>query len=185
MQTAQKLRIKSPHNAFTLIELLIVISLIIMMTGVLLPGFSNYIDNQNTRQAAKFVQDYFRTVQNKALSGENILQQDGAGDTVLYWGVKADRDSGVLTEFVSVNNSSSCSQAPERLLESVSSKIPGNNLILSSSRCIYFDFKAADTTSVVGNTIIIGPEDATGNICRSIVVNTNGRIDIAAGVGCP
>ena len=77
---------RAAQKAFTLIELLIVVSLITIITGALLPSFNNYIDAQNVKQAQEQVEDELRTLQNKALNGENASVELASGQ-VEYWGV--------------------------------------------------------------------------------------------------
>ena len=80
MSSAQKL------EGFTLIELLIVVSIITILSGVMLPGFSNYISGQSRRQAIEQVEDDLRTLENKALAGDSVLDVLPNGLQPLYWG---------------------------------------------------------------------------------------------------
>lgn len=67
---------------FTLVELLMVVAIVAIISGTLIPGMADYVDNQNLRQAQELLKNDFRTVQNDALSGV------GVQPTLNYWGVR-------------------------------------------------------------------------------------------------
>lgn len=55
---------------FTLIELLVTISIILIVTGGGIAGFVNFNDRQQVQTTVKQIQDYMRSAQIKARSGE-------------------------------------------------------------------------------------------------------------------
>jgi prepilin-type N-terminal cleavage/methylation domain-containing protein len=85
-------RNNSIKAGFTLIEILMVISIIMLMTGALLPSFSNYLERQTMIQGVELFKSDIRTVQNKALagSGADVYLNVGAGPNEHpdYWGIQ-------------------------------------------------------------------------------------------------
>jgi len=80
--------------AFTLIELLLVISIITIVTGASIPTFSNYLKNQIIKNAVDQFRNDLRTIQNKSLTGSmsDSLVYGGPlvspGGSVKYWAIK-------------------------------------------------------------------------------------------------
>lgn len=71
--------------AFTLIEILISVSLIMIITGALIPSFSGYLKNQNLKQSQEKLVSEIRSIQVNALAGAetNLPSLD-----VAYWAVQ-------------------------------------------------------------------------------------------------
>ena len=79
-------------KAFTFIELLISVSIIIIITGALIPSFSGYIRKQpGKNERFQFIND-IRSMQNKALTGslsdKNISGVPGTTIYPKYWVLK-------------------------------------------------------------------------------------------------
>jgi prepilin-type N-terminal cleavage/methylation domain-containing protein len=173
MRTAQK--------AFTLIELLIVISIITIITGALLPSFNSYIDAQNVKQSQEQIEDDLRTLQNKALNGESAsLEIDVAGTPtqVEFWGAQFSLGLHKYITFVSTSDAV-CPPNAYSLVKS-SSILPGNSKIMYPiTGCVFFSFENGDATFVGGaDTLIVGPPDAdfAHETCRRVVISSNGLI---------
>lgn len=180
----------SAQKAFTLIELLIVVSLITIITGAILPSFNSYIDTQNVKQAQEQVKDELRTVQNKALNGENasITLTDGQ---VQYWGMEfvqgnTTYDTYIYTSTAACGGGGSEGQNKQYLRTSVA--LPGNSEIITPiSGCVFFSFSNGDASFSGGaNTIIVGPPGASSgdNTCRRVNIYSNGLIESDSNVSC-
>ncbi|OGC38519.1 hypothetical protein A3K42_00825 [candidate division WWE3 bacterium RBG_13_37_7] len=137
------------NKAFTLIELLISVSVIMILTGISIPSFTSYIRDQELKQALEQIKSDLRTIQNNALAGAGASETIG-GDTPEYWGVAFINDSGkdYYRYFISLNNSGcnindganvAVKGNPVYLTENVS-------LINSGSTCVYFDFENGDAS---------------------------------------
>lgn len=61
---------KIPQGAFTLIELLIVVVVILTITGLGLAAYNNFNQTQLLKQTAEDIKSTLRDAQNRALSGE-------------------------------------------------------------------------------------------------------------------
>ena len=181
---------RAAQKAFTLIELLIVVSLITIITGALLPSFNNYIDAQNVKQAQEQVEDELRTLQNKALNGENASVELASGQ-VEYWGVEFASGSTTYTTFIAVDTTACGGGATEddnRDTIKTSSALPGNSEIISPiTGCVFFSFENGDAAFSGGaNTVIVGPPGAGSgdNTCRRVNISTNGRIEANSATSC-
>lgn len=97
-------------RGFTIIELLISMSIIAIIAGGIIPTFSSYIRNQNLKQAQEQLKSDLRTVQNRALTGSLSNQTVSSDDDYIqYWGVRFVATSGSGTEMVSfVSTGTSC-----------------------------------------------------------------------------
>ncbi len=74
-------------SAFTLIELLITVSLITIATAAIVPAFTGFLQGQNLPAAKIQLKSDLRNVVNKALTGSYSDQYLGPKQ-VKYWGVK-------------------------------------------------------------------------------------------------
>jgi Tfp pilus assembly protein FimT len=161
--------------AFTLAELLIVISIVTLMTGMMLPGFTNYIRTQEVRQAQEQVKNDLRTVQNRALAGVDL--QAGAS----YWGISF--SSGLSTYTLLASEDSSCA-SPLRM--QTSEELPGGSTVVGDT-CILFDATNGDAhleggASCQPSTCFVSVEDESGESCERVEVNSAGLIRKSA---CP
>ncbi|OGC47613.1 hypothetical protein A2886_02390 [candidate division WWE3 bacterium RIFCSPHIGHO2_01_FULL_42_13] len=159
------------NRGFTLVELLLVVSLIAVLSSFLIPGFSNYIDNQNIRQAQEIVKSDLRTVQNNALSGVG-----SSSSSVLYWGLKISSQNASNYGFfkAAAANSSACSSAT---IEQTSVDLPGAVVIRDGAgACVFFNLRNGDATVVnlPNSTIKLGPAGVTA--CDGVQINSAGMI---------
>ena len=89
-------------KAFTLIELMIVVTIITIVSGASIPAFSKYIRNQNLKQAREQLKSDFRNIQNKALTGALSDQQIGSPPQKMeFWGISFTANSPNYTFFIS------------------------------------------------------------------------------------
>jgi len=175
-------------KGFTLIELLIVISVITIITGAVVPSFNTYVDNQNVKQAQETVKDDLRSIQNKALNGEQAQTELGpsSDEKVAFWGVEFTQGSASYDYFISVNTST-CGAAGDDRRQEVSSSIilPGGSVVRSPSGCVFFSYENGDITETLTGTVItVGPDNGEDDVCRRISVSTNGLIQAETGVLC-
>lgn len=163
------------NPGFTLIELLISISIITIITGASLPSFNNYINNQNTKQSQEKVKDDLRTVQNRALNGQDALVELSS-TKVEYWGIEYVQDSGTYTYFISVDTST-CGASATRQDFRVSDPLPAGNVVRSASGCVFFSFDNADASfnPSAAATIIVGPASGSTG-CKRVTVSASGLI---------
>ncbi|MEK7592272.1 MAG: type II secretion system protein [Patescibacteria group bacterium] len=57
------------HSGFTLLEIIIAISLLMLLTGGVIAGYSTFNDTQKIKQTALTFKSYLRSAQTKATSG--------------------------------------------------------------------------------------------------------------------
>jgi len=135
-------------KGFTLLELLISISIIGIIAGGIIPSFSGYIKNQNLQQAQEMLKSELRTVQNKALTGALSDNQipPGSGNYVQYWGVSFIDSGSTVNIFVSTTNTS-CTGVT--VSSQGSFTIPNNILYYDAPDCIFFNIKNGDITTLV------------------------------------
>lgn len=134
-------------NAFTLIELMIVISIITIVSGVSIPAFSRYIRKQNLKQAYEQIKSDFRTVQNKALTGALSDQKVGSPPLDMeFWGISFTEDSPTYTYFISATDSS-CDT-----IETQGTSKFSNDIVSKMNACVFFS---------VSNGGITGPSPVT------------------------
>lgn len=169
----------SARFGFTLVELLIVVSIITIITGAIIPSFNTYIDNQNTKQAQEQIEDDLRTVQNKALNGENatVLLGPSNNEEVNYWGVEFTEDSATYTSFVSVDLTT-CAGGNKRQNDRTYSLVSGDN-VLRSDGCVFFSFSNGDIDYSQLDTsteVIVGPLGGNSTSCRTVQINSSGLI---------
>lgn len=175
----------TPSAGFTLLELLIVVSIVAIITGAIIPGFNNYLQNQNIRQAQEQIKNDLRTVQNKALTGVN-----SDNPAVKYWGIKmvGANVSQYLYVTASTNNAAGCNSATQTDKSIV---LPGNVVVTNGTGnfCVFFSLPNGDGNMVRtggANYIRVGYAGAGGN-CGGIAVNSGGLITltaIGAAFGC-
>ena len=102
-------------NAFTLLELMLVIGLIGIISAATIPSFSNYIQNQNLKRARDQLYNDMRTVQNKALTGA-LADQVVDSVQVKYWVLLFTEDSSEYRVFITDDNAT-CTIAESNILK--------------------------------------------------------------------
>jgi len=169
--------------AFTLFELLIVITMIVILSGAILPAFSNYINNQNVRQAAEQVKSDLRNAQNKALTGgasDDLIN----GEKPLYWFVKFTVDTNTYRFYTSVLNTSGVCTNPtgNSIDQGLSGQLPGNTKI-GSSTCVFFSF--ADGGNASPSTVYV--KSSSSSTCGKVTISESGLISLSylQGATCP
>lgn len=140
-------------KGFTLLELLVSVSIIGIIAGGIIPSFSSYIKNQNLQQAQEQFKSELRTIQNKALTGALSDNQipPGSGNYIQYWGVSFPSDHGSSVNiFVSTTNTA-CTGAT--IVSQGSFSISNNILYYNVPKCIFFNIKNGDITTLVPSNV--------------------------------
>jgi prepilin-type N-terminal cleavage/methylation domain-containing protein len=158
------------ERAFTLIELLIVVSIVTIMAGITIPRLTGYTKNQDLKQAQEQVKNDLRTVQNRALSGVGTSNEE-----LLFWGIDFDKDTDDYS-LISCKDS-----ACNDLINTQSSeKLPGD-VVLKNSTTISFSVENGDAFTS-NYTVVLGT--SSGSICKGVNVNGAGLIKKVE-VACP
>jgi prepilin-type N-terminal cleavage/methylation domain-containing protein len=178
----------NPRTArgFTLVELLLTVTIIALISAATIPSFVGYIKNQGVRQAQESLKSDLRSSQNKSLTGASSNQTIG-GNPVLYWGVKLFRSAGATVgkyEYFIAANNTSCAYAATELQGS--SNLPQNvEFKIAGDACIFFSLAnggisyAGSVLPSAGNItrVLVGyvNENSAGS-CRSVYLNPQGLI---------
>lgn len=163
-------------NAFTLLELLISVSLIMILSAGIVPAFVSYLKSQNVRQAKMQVKNDLRLLQSNALTGSNSEELVG-GVKPNYWGVRFQVNQTSYSYFISVD--AGCPPASSAT-KGQSELLSGSSKVIGSDVCMFFSFGNADSPSQGTVTL----SDSSGSKCASVTVNTNGLIT-SADITCP
>lgn len=155
-----------PKHAFTMIELLVVVSIMTILTGAMIPSFTTYIRDQNIKQALEQVKSDLRTIQNNALT--DSLPSGIPLTSPLYWGVFFDADTPNYYYFVSSQNNS-CDPGDVDINQDRKFTLP-KAVVPVSDYCLFFDFANGNVNG--GNYIAL--TDTKGTSCLKI--NTVGLI---------
>lgn len=184
------MRIAAQDSGFTLVELLIAVSLISIMTGVMLPGFSNYIEGQNIRQAQEQVKNDLRSAQNKALTGVRATEVG-----VEYWGIRFNDNSENYTTF----STATVTDCENMNNTRTSEKMMGDAIIRNGDKCVLFSIRNGDTFFINGTSgaavscndgdanscmVSVGASGDSGNECFGVKVNSVGLIRKVSDVQC-
>jgi len=181
------MKISAQRSGFTLVELLISVSIILILSGILIPSFSGYLNNQNILQGVEQLKSDLRTLQNKALT------RVGADTGAKYWGLKIASDSANKYYFF---NSTGNAQNPDCDLASTSTasvKLPGEVIIRNgpsagSGFCVFFSIVNGDVNMVkpqgaLSNRISLGYA-GSGSNCRAVEINSAGMMKLVNNVTC-
>lgn len=161
-------------KGFTLVELIIVVSIIAIMTSAIVPSFSNYTKGQIIKQAQEQVVNDLANVQNRALAGN----QGTLGASTKYWGISFEHGSGTY-EYVSTTNSLCTGAITEKkvvLPENVTIHIAG--AVPTEKLCVPFSLANGDSP---GSTVRVKNSAA----CRAVTINSAGLIQKTSDVTCP
>ena len=165
------------NNAFTLIELLLVVSIVIILTGSLLPGFSTYIENQSVKQAQEQLKSDLRFVQNRAISNTAALDEVAAGILPAFWGMRFITGSESYEYFIT-DSDASC--PPTNYVLKGKSNNFSSEVELKSNYCVFFDMRDGRITknnlTTYPLTVIVGRVDATSG-CKRLYLYENGFVD--------
>jgi prepilin-type N-terminal cleavage/methylation domain-containing protein len=175
---------------FTLVELLIVVSIIVVMSGVLIPGFTNYYDTQTLRQGQEQIKSDLRNIQMRALTGID------ATAVLTHWAVKFEPNESFYGYFLTdTPTAATCNSTTPT---ETSKKMAGGVMVRGSdSICVFFSFDngdviysrgaATDVTCDDGLTECIIPVgyEGPGGTCEWVGLNEVGLIKLISSGACP
>jgi prepilin-type N-terminal cleavage/methylation domain-containing protein len=161
---AKSLKKPIVSKSFTLVELLMVVSIISIITGATIPSFSNYIKNRTVLQAKDQLKNDLRTLQNKALANDSYdttltYVPDGGGSTTTgpakYWTVKFFNNTDYYKFYADwgySNPSTHCGSLPtdngaDNRYRSTAYLPEGSLFNMGADYCLYFGMTKAETTS--------------------------------------
>lgn len=180
--------LRKNQHGFTLVELLVVVVVITIITGIGVPSFSSYLNRQSIRQASEQVKDDLRTIQNRAIAGT------GFEEGYTYWGIYfTDEENRYETFATDIASPNSC--PPSTSYQNKDSKSMLNDIrVKNGTACVYFSMENADAVFYKGGVqsctdsgqclITVGYDDSTGNNCDGVYVNNYGRIWSGADQTC-
>ena len=165
------------QEGFTMVELLVVVSIIAIMTGALIPSFAGYTKNQALRQAQEMVVNDLYTVQNNALAGKKAFD----GTTTNFWGLRFNNGGGVAQneyEYVTGSTGSTstdCSNAVSQKKVSLGDDIKVKGT-MGSPKCVFFSLANGDSGNTSGDVIVQVQRINGGTACYEITTNKYGLI---------
>jgi prepilin-type N-terminal cleavage/methylation domain-containing protein len=80
------------QKGFSIIELLVVISILAVITTVSLPAIRQYNSRVDLKNTSQLVRDDLRALQNKAINGE-IAPENATSKTRSYWALRIDNSA--------------------------------------------------------------------------------------------
>ncbi len=155
-------------KGFTMVELLVVVSIIAIMTGALIPSFSAYTRNQELRQAQEQIVNDLYNVQNNAMSGK---KGNNSSSVVTHWGLKFVANSSdyvYLTRATSQTLAESCTNPVEERKANL-----GDDIVSHGTGCVFFSLGNGDAT---GTTEFFVKRGSAGADCYQVTVNSAGLI---------
>ena len=155
--------------AFTLLELLVVVSIMVLLTTFSIAGFSNYSRTQRLAQAAHSLETILKDAQVRALSSV-----DG-----LNWGIHLELNSGTAEIFSTP--SAAYDSAVQLLVREIGETTPISDLTLQQGGFLNIVFSVADGSVVFtadDGTCLGGSADSVcsgvGTGCAAMGVNLQG-----------
>ncbi|MBU1132815.1 type II secretion system GspH family protein [Patescibacteria group bacterium] len=158
------------NKAFTLIELMISVTIIAIVSAGIIPAFSKYIRNQNLRQAQEQLKSDLRSIQNKALTGALSDQLVGTAN-MKYWGVKFINNSTDYQIFIAAVDTSCPDPIPPAQFQG-SEGFSDSITVRSATGCIFFDVSDGGISGYV-SPITLGYSDSE---LRSVIFISTGLI---------
>lgn len=86
--------VNSQFNAFTLVELMISISIIAILTAAAIPSFTDFSKSQTLIQNFKTLKSDLRIAQSRSISGSTV------GGAAKAWGIYFDSSAGSNTQYI-------------------------------------------------------------------------------------
>ncbi|NMB70344.1 prepilin-type N-terminal cleavage/methylation domain-containing protein [candidate division WWE3 bacterium] len=179
--------LKSAQNyGFTLVELLLVITIMLIMAGAMIPSFNGYLKNQSLKQAQERLKSDLRSVQNKALTGalyDRTVLVGAVQQPVTHWGVRFNNNSRRYDFFIAraTNAAQFATECANYALADRFQnfeELPEEMIFKSPTGCLYFSFlNGGISTSVTTSPVYFGysASNAAGN-CRSMQFNPSGLV---------
>jgi len=149
-------------KGFTLIELVITTTIILLLSGSSLAAFLNYRDRRVINDDAALVANRLRSVEVKATAVE--VPAGCAGKTVNNYTVSYTSNTGTLT--VAVNCTGSTVQVPELSLSLTNSKFRTTGTVIFDSRTVSATPATLDMCS--GNDSFSVSVNASANVTKPV-----------------
>jgi type IV fimbrial biogenesis protein FimT len=186
---------KNYNNGFTMVELLTVTTIIVILIAAAIPGWRNFIqNNQATLIAAKLHASLNLARTTAIQSGSSVALcpittitttcQSFSSPYGTYCETSSTWDGWILlgnvTAFVVYGETHICNGNAGTLLKTYSDQ-PAGLVTASTTNSLIFDAAGYSTANVV---FTILPPGCTGNNGRSVTVNRNGSVQIDT-INCP
>lgn len=165
---------RSHRDGFTLIELMVVVGILALVSGIMIPSFSNYTRNQSLKQAQENFKSDLRSIQNRALTGTGSDKTFGSPpNPALYWAISYTAGGSSYTVYLTASNICGTST-----IESLTSNLP-SNITFNSSGCLLFsleDGSVYTTNGVAIGTVDIDLKHSASSTTKRVTVNRPGLI---------
>jgi prepilin-type N-terminal cleavage/methylation domain-containing protein len=179
------------EKGFTLLELLVVITILVAITAAAVPSFAGYIRNQGIRQATEQLKSDLRSIQNKALTGA-LSDQEVNSNPVAYWGVRFSAGGGSGTNryeyFISDTATTCPSSFTTGQVQGYAELASTLDIRSSGYKCLYFSMANGSITPInfgSSNVLIVGLSGSTKDgDCRRLLFNTGGLIYTGTSLLC-
>lgn len=146
------------RNGFTLVEVLVVVTILMIISATVLPTFSSYIQKQNLNQSVENLLSDIRSMENKAISGV----PNANGVSAPYWGIYMPAGSNTYTVFSTLTEHTSCTVS---VLPEHTGKLT-QGATFANTYCIYISTKNGAlyyTSGLVTGSPTILIQDTNGN----------------------
>ncbi len=161
-------------KGFTLIEILISVSILAILSAGIVPSFSGYIKNQNLKQAQEQLKSDLRSVQNRALTGSlSDLELGTPTKRVAYWGVRFTNNSNIYYYFISTGDSS-C--PPANSQNQGNSTLSNDVKYFGDTGCLFFSIKNGDITTVSLSSPLTLKYKSADSVNKTVIFNSAGLI---------
>ncbi|KKS07180.1 MAG: General secretion pathway protein H [candidate division WWE3 bacterium GW2011_GWE1_41_27] len=179
--------VMSHGNGFTLVELMVVVGILTLVSGIMIPSFSTYTRNQMLKQAQENLKSDLRSAQNRALTGTGSDQTIG-GQPVLYWAVSYSQTSGSNATYSFYLTASNNCVTNATLQQTV--KLPENITVAASpssgTHCLLFSLEDGSVfernisvpanTDPIPDTSIYLVHSSDTSVTKSVLINKTGMI---------
>lgn len=165
---------------FTLLEVMLAVSILIALSAASLPYFSSFIVNLNLRTASESVQIGLRDAQNKALSGEDSTISCGAipqSQCNKYWAAKFTNNADYfqLGRVVTSNAIPTAEDCTNLTIMSNSPALSGGAYFnVGSPACVFYRMITSEAYFVGGTSDIRFQTSAS--VYRCVFANSEGLI---------
>ena len=173
----------SVNKGFTLVELMIVVGILAIVSGIMIPSFSSYTRNQTLKQAQENLKSDLRSVQNRAMTGTGADTSIN-GNPALYWTVlysDVSGSNGTYSFYLTASNSCTVNAT----LQQTVTLPPSISIVSSGAHCLLFSLEDGSvfernastglTVPIPDTTISLRHSSDTATI-KSILVNKAGLI---------
>lgn len=173
----------SKMSGFSLVELIVAVSILVIISAASIPNFSTFIKSQNLTQAQESIKSGIRDAQNRAITGEESNTPLCNSSNCTHWVIKFINNG--TTYQLGKTNGNAITDCSNNLDTSdyISDVFPGDvriNLGTSSYACIFYEFLTADESDInlTGDTVKV----FHGNDSKCVLVNSSGLV---MGAACP